>query len=141
MPATPQTITFSEEDLKERASYDDIEEGEYEATLIDVEDIQANSGNYGWGFKFQVKGLTFTTSLWLKGGGGWKIREVFNALGSPLAPGQTTANLNPNPLVGRSCVVTLKKVPSRKDPEKSFLEITKHVPYVKADVPDLSDLG
>lgn len=141
MPATPQTITFTEDDLKERTSYDDIEEGDHEATLIDVEDITANSGNFGWGFKFQIKGLPFTTSLWLRGGGGWKVREVFNALGAPLAPGETAANLNPNQLIGRTCVVTLKKVPGYKDPEKTFLEIQKHIPYVKADVPDFTELG
>jgi hypothetical protein len=141
MPATPQNVTFSEDDLKERLSYDDIEEGDYEATLVDVEDIEANSGNYGWGFKFMVKGLPLSTSLWLKGGGGWKIREVFNALGQPLAPGEQAANLNPNPLIGRTCVVTVKRVPGRNNPEKMYLEISKHTPFVKADVPDMSDLS
>lgn len=139
MPATPHEITLEENEA--RLSYDDLEEGDYEATLIDVEDINANSGNYGWGFKFQVKGLPLTTSLWLKGGGGWKIREVFNALGQPIAPGEQTANLNPNGLIGRTCVVTLKRVPGRRDPEKMFLEISRHVPYVAAAVPDFSDLS
>lgn len=139
MPATPHTITIEEE--KERVSYDDLEEGDYEATLVDVKDITANSGNYGWGFEFVVQGLPLTTSLWLKGGGGWKIREVFNALGQPLAPGESTAALNPNQLIGRTCVVTIKRVPGRKDPERMFVEISRHVPYVKADVPDFSDLS
>jgi hypothetical protein len=146
MPATPREITFTEDDFKERLSYDDLTPGDYEATLIDVEDIEASTGNYGWGFIFQVKGLKLTSRVWLKGGGGWKVREVFNALGLPIAPGTPLANLNPNPLVGRSCVVSVIRKPyrdGRTDDEgnvKTFVDIARHTPMVSEDVADFSDL-
>jgi len=57
MPATPRQVVFTEDDFKERLSYDDLEDGDYEAFLEDVTDIEANTGNFGWGFKFTVKGL------------------------------------------------------------------------------------
>lgn len=142
MPATPRDITLTEEDFQDRLSYDDLEEGDHVATLVDVTDIEASTtDNYGWGFVFMVKGLKLTSSVWLKGGGGWKVREVFNALGAPLAPGTPTSGLNPNPLVGRTCVVTVKREPSRKDPEKTYTNITKHTPMVTEEVPDFSDLS
>lgn len=148
MPATPRAIAFTEEDFKERATYADLEAGDYEATLVDVTDIEASTGNYGWGFEFQVQGLKLTTRVWLKGKGGWKVREVFNALGSPVLPGTELANLNPNELIGRQCVVTVKRVfyrDERVDEETGEKMttpiITSHTPYVSADsVPDFGDL-
>lgn len=141
MPATPRNITLTDADFEERISYDDLEDGDYIADLVDVEDITASStDNYGWGFVFVVKGLKIKSSVWLKGGGGWKVREVFNALGAPIAPGTDTSKLNPNILIGRRCVVTVKKEPSRKDPNQTFTNITRHTPLVTDEVPDFSDL-
>lgn len=146
MPATPRQIAFTEDDYKERLTYDDLEEGDYEAFLEDVTDIEARTGNYGWGFKFQVKGLPLTSRLWLKGGGGWKVREVFNALGQPVAPGTPIAELNPNPLIGRKAVVTIKRKPysdgqtNDDGTPKTFLEIVRHTPLVADAVADFGDL-
>jgi hypothetical protein len=78
--------------------------------------------------------------VWLKGGGGWKVREVFNALGAPIAPGTDTSSLNPNVLVGRRCVVTIKREPGKKDPSKTYTNISRHTPLVTESVPDFSDL-
>ncbi len=147
MPATPQSVTFTEDDYKERLSYNDLENGDYEAFLEDVEDVKAKTGNYGWGFKFQIKGLPVTSKLWLKGGGGWKVREVFNALGEPIPPGTDVSTLNPNPLIGRKCVVTLKHEPysdgqtNDDGTPKTFVNITRHTPLVATEtVADFSEL-
>ena len=146
MPATPREVTFSEEDFKERLTYDDMTPGDYRATLIDVEDAEASTGNYGWAFKFQVQGLTLTSRVWLMGRAGWKVREVFNALGAPVSPGTELSNLDPNSLVGRSCVVTVERRPyhdERKDEEGNlltFVDIKRHTPMVSEDVADFGDL-
>lgn len=133
--ATPMKITFTEEDMQERANYDDLE-GDYIATLLDVEDVTAQTGNYGWGFKFDVKGLTVTSKVWLKGGGMWKVREVFNALGQPLPPNQTVVDLDPNPLIGNRCVVTIVQDP-RDDGQGTWTNISRHTPLVTEDTPSL----
>ena len=146
MPATPRQVVFTEDDFKERLSYDDLEDGDYEAFLEDVTDIEANTGNFGWGFKFTVKGLPLTSRLWLKGGGGWKVREVFNALGQPVAPGTNLGNLDPNVLIGRRCVVTVKRRPytngdvDESGNVKTFVEITRHTPLVAEPVADFGSL-
>jgi len=147
MPATPANVRFTEEDFKERTSYDDLEVGDHIALVTDVEDVKSGStDNYGWGFKFQVKGLTLTSKVWLKGKGAWKVREVFNALGSPVSPGEDVTTLDPNPLIGRTCVVTVIRRPyrdGRLDDEgnvKTFVDISRHTPLVSDPVADFSDL-
>jgi hypothetical protein len=145
MPATPASVSFGEE--KENQSYDDLEEKDYLATLIDVEDTVAGTGNVGWAFKFQVTGLTLTTKVWLKGGGTWRVRQMFNALGQPVAPGERVEALNPNPLIGRQAVITLKRKPyfdgrlNDDGTPKTFIDIDKVTPYVAEPVADFSDLG
>jgi hypothetical protein len=146
MPATPQQLTFKESDFKERLSYDDLEDGDHLATLLDVTDCEAKTGNYGWEFKFDIKGLPISSKLWLKGGGGWKVREVFNALGEPVSPDQPIQNLNPNPLVGRQCVVTVKREAASNGATnddgtpRMYTNITRHTPYVAEPVADFGTL-
>lgn len=146
MPATPRKLDLDAKDFEERASYADLTPGDYEAMLVDVVDIEASTGNYGWGFEFQVKGLKVTSRVWLKGGGGWKVREVFNALGLPIAPNTDVSSLDPNPLIGRSCVVTLKREASTTgavDDEgnvKTYVNVSRHTPMVSEDVADFSEL-
>lgn len=135
MSATPRQMTFSEEDLAPRKTYDDIMPGDYEAFLEDVEDVEAASGNYGWAFKFIVEGLPLRSKLWLRGNGGWKVAEVFAALGSPIQPGG--GNLNPATLIGRTCIVTVARKPRYDDPESTYLEIVKHTPMLKEEAPSL----
>ena len=147
MPATPQAIPFTEEDFEDRLSYADLEDGDHLATLIDVEDARATTGNYGWRFKFDVRGLQLTTTVWLKGGGAWKVREVFNALGDPIAPGERVETLNPNPLIGRTCVVTVKREPASNGATyddgtvKEFVNIKKHTPYVAEAALSLDEIS
>ena len=146
MPATPRSVEFTKEDFEDRASYDDLN-GDYEATLVDVTDIDAKTGNYGWGFVFMVKGLKLTSRVWLKGGGAWKVREVFNSLGAPIAPGSDITQLDPNTLVGRSNVVTVGREEDRngkKNPDgtvKTYASITKHTPLVTEAIADFTDMS
>ena len=130
--ATPAQISFSEEDFKEAASYDELETGQdYTATLTSVEDIVATStGNPGWGFKFNVKGLTMTTRVYHRGGGKWKIREVFNALGHPIGPGEAINFLDPNVLVGSQCVVTISREDKNDGSGEQWVNIGRHTPLV-----------
>ena len=146
MPATPRQMTFTEDDFKERLSYDDLEDGDYIGTLLDVEDVTARTGNEGWKFKFDVKGLPLSSTTWLKGAGGWKVREVFNALGQPVTIDTPILTLNPNSLVGRKCVVTVKKEPASNGALKDdgtvmvYTNIVRHTPYIADTVADFGTL-
>ena len=138
--ATPMNIPFTEADFQEAASYDDLEDkGEYIATLLEVTDVTAASGNTGWGFVFDVKGLKITSKVWHKGGGKWKIREVFNALGQPIAPGQEVTFLDPNPLVGNQCVVVIEKE-ARQDGDGYWTNVGRHIPLVAEETTDFASL-
>ena len=68
MPASIHNVPFKDDDFKERVSYADLEEGDHIATLLDIEDAEASTGNYGWKFVFDVKGLPLNTTVWLRGG-------------------------------------------------------------------------
>lgn len=138
--ATPAQIQFEDKDLTDRASYEDLQHGEdYLATLISVEDIVARSGNPGWAFNFQVNGLPLTTRVYHLGGGKWKIREVFNALGQPINPGDEIGVLDPDSLVGNVCVVTIaKELRDETDPSQGYwTNIGRHTPYVTEPTPSL----
>jgi hypothetical protein len=143
--ATVYNIQFEDKDFEERHSYDDLEAGDYVTVLTAVDDIAAtNTDNVGWGFVFDVKGLPLTMKVWLKGGGKWKVREVFAALGSPILPGNTTPP-DPNPLVGRSCVATVvkEKGTDADGNARIWTNISRVTPLVKkeaAEVADFSDL-
>ncbi len=142
MPATEHSTTITEDDTKERLSYDALEPGDYQATLLDVEDATAKTGNYGWRFVFDVKGLPVKSTVWLKGGGGWKVREVFNALGHQLKPGDEVTAAMANSLVGRTCVVTIIKEKSTTafHPDgtaKIYTNVSRHTPFVAEPVMEL----
>ncbi len=143
MPATPSEITFKESDFKERLSYDELEPGDYEGTLTDVKDAEAKTGNVGWRFIFDVQGLPVSSTVWLKGGGVWKVREVFNALGMPIEPGTEVTTLDPNILIGRMCVVTIVKEASKTATNddgtpRIYTNVSRHTPFVAEPVMDLS---
>ena len=139
--ATPAQIEFTEEDLKGFTSYDDLKAGEdYEATLVAVEDIVASTGNPGWAFEFSVEGLKMTTKVYHRGGGKWKIREVFNALGQPITPDTNMAFLDPNSLVGNRCVVTIAKEAKEDSPGEFWTNIGRHTPLVTEETTDFGSL-
>lgn len=139
--ATPIQMEFTEEDFQEAASYDDLlDKEDYIGTLLEVKDIVAGTGNTGWGFVFDVKGLKLTSRVWHKGGGKWKIREVFNALGQPIDPGTNMAFLDPNPLVGNQCVVTIEKEAKQDAPGEFWTNIGRHTPLVVEEAADFGDL-
>jgi len=140
MSATPSQIQFTDDDFKERLSYDDLTPGDYEATCIDVEDIVASTGNPGWKFTFQVKGLSVYTRVYHNGGGKWKIREVFNALGVPIEPGAQLGALDPNALVGNNCVVTIVKEDRDDGDDGQWTNISRHTPLVTAVSSDVTEL-
>jgi len=141
MPATPAPVQFTDKDFEERNNYSDLKPGDYEATCIDVEDIVASTGNPGWKFTFDVKGLDLYTRVYHQGGGKWKIREVFNALGMPIEAGVVIGALDPNALIGNTCVVTVIKVP-RDNPEEGepWTNIQRHTPLVTAASPGVTAL-
>lgn len=133
MPATPANIKFEDSDFTERGSYDELL-GDYEATCTDVEDIVAGTGNPGWAFTFMVKGLPLTSRVYHRGGGKWKIREVFNALGFPIQAGFDIGSLDPNICIGKSCIVTIVKEAKKDvDPVEYWTNISRHTPIVNSD--------
>ena len=136
MTATPSNIEFEDSDFAERASYDELL-GDYVATCTGVEDIVAGTGNPGWAFTFMVKGLPLTSRVYHRGGGKWKIREVFNALGFPIGPDQAIGTLDPNVVVGKSCVVTIVKEEKQDAPGEFWTNISRHTPLVGTPVATL----
>ena len=136
--ATPMQMTYTEEDWEPKSNYSDLLDGQdYIATLTAVTDVEAKTGNVGWGFVFDVQGLPLTSRIWLKGGGKWRINEVFNALGQPVAPGTSTAFLDPNVLVGRTCVVTIEKTPRDDGTTDMWTNIKRHTPLAAEETPTL----
>ena len=129
MPASVSNIEFEDSDFEERASYDDLL-GDYVATCTDVEDIVAGTGNPGWAFTFMVKGLPVKTRVYHRGGGKWKIREVFNALGFPITPDAAIGSLDPNLLIGKTCVVTIVKEDKDDGTNEQWTNISRHTPLV-----------
>lgn len=101
-----RTVTFTEDDLEARASYDEFEPGEYEGVLVDVKDVNATSGNTGLRWVFQVSGLDFSITTWDKGKGGWKLAEVLRGLGHPVEPGKPVRFV-PQRLLGRKATVKI----------------------------------
>jgi hypothetical protein len=136
--ATPMQMTYTDKDWEPKSSYDDLLDGnDYIGTLTEVTDIEAKTGNVGWGFVFDVQGLSLTSRIWLKGGGKWRINEVFNALGEPIAPGTSTAFLDPNVLVGRTCVVTIEKESANDGTDRKWTNIKRHTPLAAEELPTL----
>lgn len=137
MPATPAQIQFTAKDFEERLSYDDLEAGDYEATCTDVNDIEASTGNTGWGFEFTIKGLPLTMRVWTKGGGKWKVREVFNACGYPIDPTTDVASLDPNVCIGSRVVATVKKEAKNDGSGEFWTNVDRVVPFISDPVADL----
>ena len=144
MSATPQQVTFEAKDFEDRGDYSDLLDGEdYIGLLEKVDDAQAKTGNYGWEFTFSVKGLPLKDRVWLRGGGGWRVRQMFHALGQPIDPGTDVTTLDPNPLVGNQCVVTIEK--TLRDPDLGaeggyWTNIKKVTPLATEEAVDFGDL-
>lgn len=119
------TFTFTEDDLSGGASYDDFEPGEYVGTLVAIKDVQAKTGNTGLRWEFQVQGLTFSTTTWLKGGGGWKLAEVLRGLGKGIEPGQAV-RVNPPELIGKNAMLKIGYDASSNRPD--FLTVLRVIP-------------
>lgn len=130
-------FTFDQEDLEAKESYDDFEPGEYEGTLTAVKEAKAKTGNVGLRWEFTVKGLTFSTTTWFGGKGGWKLAEVLRGLGEEIKPG-TTYNENPNKLIGRKARLKIgyDKTANRDD----FLTVLRVLPQ-EVEMPNLFDFG
>ena len=129
--ATPRSLDVTEEDLGNGlGGYDEFVPGEYTGQLTNVEDVSANTGNYGWRWTFQVNGLDFTIVTWLKGGGLWKLQELIAAMGGDLKPG-SGQTLDPNLYVGSRAGLRIGKDPNQKDDRyKDRLTILRTFPVL-----------
>lgn len=113
--ATPQNIDVNEEDLGGLVGYDEFKPGEYVGTLTAVQDVTATkTGNYGWRWTFQVEGLDFNITTWLKGGGLWKLEELITAMGGELRPGAGQM-IDPNMYIGSQAGVRIDKDATAQD--------------------------
>ncbi len=71
------------------------------------------------------------------------MREIFNALGNPLQPGQNVTANDANALIGRTCVVTIVKEASNTATHadgtpKIYTNIARHTPFVADAVADFT---
>jgi len=119
------TVTFTEDDLEAKTSYDEFKPGEYEGTLVDVRDAKASSGNTGLRWVFQVDGLEFSITTWNQGKGGWKLAEVLRGLGEHIEPGKPVRVVPPR-MLGRRATVKIgyDKSANRDD----FLTVLRVMP-------------
>lgn len=132
------TLDFTEEDLSPSGNYADFEAGDYRGVLTEVKDAKANSGNVGYKWVFQVNGLPFDITTWLKGGGLWKLNEVISAMGGTLVKG----DFDPNLYVGSEAGVKIGKDPKQQDDRyKDRLVILRTFPLPDAtsifEVPEI----
>lgn len=131
------TVTFTEDDLQGRQSYDEFEAGWYLGTLVDIKEVKATkTANTGKRWVFQVDGLNFSITTWDKGGGGWKLAEVLRGLGMDVTPGQPVS-VNPARLLGTDANVYI----DREDSESKFMNVVRVRPAdieMPADFLDLS---
>lgn len=141
MSAETFTLDITEDDLIQTGLYDDFTPGDYEGILVAVKDAKAASGNFGWKWVFQVKGLNFDITTWLKGGGLWKLGEVMASMGGELKPG-SGQTLDPNLYIGSRAGVKIGKDPNQKNPKYADrLVILRTFPLADAkslfEVPEL----
>lgn len=147
MPATPQKIDITAKDIEQAQrreseyDYSDIEvPGDYEATLVDVNDHETERGK-GWRFTFEIMGCPFDEYTMFSKKAKWKLLQVIEALGYPLEEG--IADFDPNAYVG---VVVGAHVDWQHDPDEhdgaNYREIKYVFPYdpdevaVEEDVED-----
>ena len=139
MTATARYLGITPEEMAEEeaprstGTYSEIETpGDYELTLVRVEDFTSKAGPEGWKFIYQVETSTgpcdFPTWVTVAPNMRWKIKEILKAHGIP-----GVVHFDPTTLIGEVVGGTIDFPIDRATGEpKSFREIVVLFPLVDA---------
>jgi hypothetical protein len=119
-----KTIRIAEDDLKGSAKFD-LEPGDYEGKILSVKDHVSATGNEGWVWEIEVKGVTFKMWTMFTQSSKWKMIEVMKALKIDVAEGDIA--FNPNDYIGAYVGVELDK-----EEDSEYLNISRTFPTVGA---------
>ncbi len=115
-------IIIAEDDLKGSAKFD-LEAGDYEGKIVSVKDHLSESGNEGWVWEIEVKGVNFKMWTMFTKNSKWKMIEVMKALKIDVSAGETS--FDPNKYIGNFIGVELDK-----EEGSEYLNIVKTFPTV-----------
>jgi len=115
-------ISLTTDDISGNGGANQITPGDYEATIVEVEDHVAQSGNEGWKWTVQVGRLKLRTFTMFTANAKWKLVELMGALGIPMQEGEIS--FNPQDYVGKPVGVEL--IEDKNDTR--YLEINKFFP-------------
>lgn len=109
MPASKKVMDFT--NVKESGNFRPRHkpEGDYIATVVDVEDATSNSGNEQWVFAVKLSGderSLYPVYCGQDDKQAWKIRKMFVGAGVPVP--KKRVMVDPNKLVGKTLGVTLE---------------------------------
>lgn len=122
MTVQAKKISLTSDDISGNGGANQITPGDYEATIIEVEDHVAQSGNDGWKWTVQVGRLKLRTFTMFTPNAKWKLVELMGALGIPMQEGEVS--FNPQDYVGKPVGVEL--IEDKND--SRYLEINKFFP-------------
>ena len=102
MPATPQQVSYTDDDLNSGGGYSHIAvPGWYEAELKDVEDHLSAAGNQGWKWTLDVLGADFRQYTVFSKKARWKLVSVVQAFDPTyFEEGGEVAEIDPNVFIG-----------------------------------------
>jgi hypothetical protein len=125
-------INITTDDISGNGGAAQITPGDYEATIVEVADHVAQSGNEGWKWTVQVGRLKLYTFTMFTKNAKWKLIELMGALGIPMETGEVS--FDPQNYVGKSIGVELKEDPN----DSRYLEINKFFPVGAKEVTDIA---
>ncbi|ADD94617.1 MAG: hypothetical protein CMQ02_10245 [Gammaproteobacteria bacterium] len=123
-------INITSDDISGAGGANQITPGDYEASVVEVSDHIAKSGNEGWKWTVQVGRLKLTTFTMFTPNAKWKLIEVMSALGIPMETGEVS--FDPQNYIGKTLGVELIEDPN----DSRYLEINKFFPVGTKDVID-----
>ncbi len=115
-------INITTDDISGAGGANQIVPGDYEGTIVEVEDHTAQSGNEGWKWTIQVGRLKLRTFTMFTPNAKWKLIELMGALGIPMSEGEVS--FNPQDYVNKSVGVEL----TEDQNDSRYLEINKFFP-------------
>jgi hypothetical protein len=108
---TPRAMTFDMSNVKDRSNYNPkhMDEGDYLAKIVSIEEDLSKSENKMWIFGFQLvdnRSAVYPYYCILDENNLWKIRTVFEAAGIPVK--KARVKLDPARVLGKIVAITLE---------------------------------
>ena len=116
-----KTINITEDDITNKGSSFDLNEGDYEGKVISIADHVSANNNEGWVWEIDVKGTTFKMWTMFTASSKWKMLEVMKSLHVDIAEGNV--KFDPNAYVGHAIGVELER-----NEDNDYLNIKKTFP-------------